>query len=199
MGRNYDAVIRVNSQSGKGGVAYLLEEEHGLSLPRRLQIEFSRAIKRVTDETGKEVNAQMVYDIFEDEYLKQNTPWQLIDHQITSHNEAAENERFSVVVRMNYNGEETTFSGKGNGAISAFINALGMPIEFMDYSEHAIGSGESSKAASYIELRLGDSQSGYGVGMHKDIVTSSFLAVISAINRHLQTVDVEAEEEAETV
>ncbi|NLB31358.1 MAG: 2-isopropylmalate synthase [Alcaligenaceae bacterium] len=199
LGRNYDAVIRVNSQSGKGGVAYLLEEEHGLSLPRRLQIEFSRAIKRVTDETGKEVNAQMVYDIFEDEYLKQNTPWQLIDHQITSHNEAAENERFSVVVRMNYNGEEKTFSGKGNGAISAFINALGMPIEFMDYSEHAIGSGESSKAASYIELRLGDSQSGYGVGMHKDIVTSSFLAVISAINRHLQTVDVEAEEEAETV
>src|SRR5699024_9438862 len=135
LGRSYDAVIRVNSQSGKGGVAYLLEEEHGLSLPRRLQIEFSRAIKRVTDETGKEVNAQMVYEIFQNEYLTQDTPWKLIDHQITSHNDAAENERFSVVVRMSHHGEEKTFSGKGNGAISAFINAIDMPIEFMDYSE----------------------------------------------------------------
>lgn len=141
----------------------------------------------------------MVYDIFQAEYLQQESPWKLIDHQITSHNDAAENERFSVVVRMSHNGEEQSFSGKGNGAISAFINALDMPIEFMDYSEHAIGSGESSKAASYIELRLGDSQSGYGVGMHKDIVTSSFLAVISAINRHLQTVDVESAVETETV
>ncbi len=199
LGRSYDAVIRVNSQSGKGGVAYLLEEEHGLSLPRRLQIEFSRAIKRVTDETGKEVNAQMVYEIFEEEYLQQETPWKLIDHQITSHNDAEESERFSVVVRMTYNGEEQSFSGKGNGAISAFINALDMPIEFMDYSEHAIGSGEGSKAASYVELRLGDSQSGYGVAMHKDIVTSSFLAVISAINRHLQTVDVETAAETAAV
>ena len=193
LGRNYDAVIRVNSQSGKGGVAYLLEEEHGLSLPRRLQIEFSRAIKRVTDETGKEVNAQMVYEIFEQEYLQQTQPWTLIDHQITSHPDTDENERFSVTVRMSQNGEEKTFKGKGNGAISACIDALDMPIEFMDYSEHAIGSGEGSKAASYVELRLGDSHSGYGVGMHKDIVTSSFLAVISAINRHLQTVEVETE------
>lgn len=198
LGRNYDAVIRVNSQSGKGGVAYLLEEEHGLSLPRRLQIEFSRAIKRVTDETGKEVDAKMVYEIFEQEYLQQKTPWTLLEHQITSHPDADESGRFSVVLRMNYNDEEKTLSGKGNGAISAFINALGMPIEFMDYSEHAIGSGESTIAASYVELRLGESQSGYGVGMHKDIVTSSFLAVISAINRHLQTVEADTEEQVET-
>ena len=199
LGRSYDAVIRVNSQSGKGGVAYLLEEEHGLNLPRRLQIEFSRAIKRVTDETGKEVDAKMVFEIFQDEYLKQDKPWTLLEHQITSHPASDEKERFSVVVRMSHNGEEKTLSGKGNGAISAFINALGMPIEFMDYSEHAIGSGENTKAASYVELRLGDSQSGYGVGMHKDIVTSSFLAVISAINRHLQDVEVEAEAEQATV
>lgn len=187
LGRSYDAVIRVNSQSGKGGVAYLLQEEHGLNLPRRLQIEFSRAIKRVSDETGKEVTGQMVYDIFSEEYLEQTSPWQLIDHQITSSADATESERFSVTVRLNHNGEEKTLEGKGNGAISAFINALGMPITFMDYSEHAIGSGETSKAASYVELRLGDSPSGYGVALHKDIVTSSFLAVLSAINRHLTT------------
>lgn len=198
LGRSYDAVIRVNSQSGKGGVAYLLEEEHGLSLPRRLQIEFSRAIKRVTDETGKEVDAKMVYQIFEDEYLTQKTPWTLLDHQITSHPDGKESERFSVVVRMKYNDEEKTLNGKGNGAISAFINALNMPIEFMDYSEHAIGSGENTKAASYVELRLGDSQSGYGVALHKDIVTSSFLAVVSAINRHLQMAEAGTEAQAET-
>ena len=135
----------------------------------------------------------MVYEIFEQEYLQETQPWTLIDHQITSHPDSDEIERFSVTVRMSQNGEEKTFKGKGNGAISAFIDALDMPIEFMDYSEHAIGSGEGSKAASYVELRLGDSHSGYGVGMHKDIVTSSFLAVISAINRHLQTVEVETE------
>lgn len=198
LGRSYDAVIRVNSQSGKGGVAYLLEEEHGLSLPRRLQIEFSRAIKRVTDETGKEVDAQMVYQIFEAEYLTQTSPWTLIEHQITSHPDGEENERFSVVVRMKYHDEEKVLKGKGNGAISAFINALNMPIEFMDYAEHAIGSGENTKAASYVELRLDGSQSGYGVALHKDIVTSSFLAVVSAINRHLQNLSTETAAEAET-
>ena len=198
LGRSYDAVIRVNSQSGKGGVAYLLEEEHGLSLPRRLQIEFSRAIKRVTDETGKEVDAQMVYQIFEAEYLTQTSPWTLIEHQITSHPDGKENERFSVVVRMKYHDEEKVLKGKGNGAISAFINALNMPIEFMDYAEHAIGSGENTKAASYVELRLDGSQSGYGVALHKDIVTSSFLAVVSAINRHLQNLSTETAAEAET-
>ncbi|OFS89167.1 2-isopropylmalate synthase [Oligella sp. HMSC05A10] len=198
LGRSYDAVIRVNSQSGKGGVAYLLEEEHGLSLPRRLQIEFSRAIKRVTDETGKEVDAQMVYQIFEAEYLTQTSPWTLIEHQITSHPNGEENERFSVVVRMKYHDEEKVLKGKGNGAISAFINALNMPIEFMDYAEHAIGSGENTKAASYVELRLDGSQSGYGVALHKDIVTSSFLAVVSAINRHLQNLSTETAAEAET-
>lgn len=198
LGRSYDAVIRVNSQSGKGGVAYLLEEEHGLSLPRRLQIEFSRAIKRVTDETGKEVDAQMVYQIFEAEYLTQTSPWTLIEHQISSHPDGEENERFSVVVRMKYHDEEKVLKGKGNGAISAFINALNMPIEFMDYAEHAIGSGENTKAASYVELRLDGSQSGYGVALHKDIVTSSFLAVVSAINRHLQNLSAETAAEAET-
>lgn len=186
LGRSYDAVIRVNSQSGKGGVSYLLEQEKGLNLPRRLQIEFSRAIQRVTDETGTEVNGNAVYEIFEKEYLKQTSPWKLLKHQINSHPEGADDETFSIEVELENNGTVVKASGKGDGAISAFINALNLPIRFMDYHEHAIGSGEKTLAACYVELRLGDSATGFGVGVHKDIVTASFQAVLSAVNRHIQ-------------
>lgn len=186
LGRSYDAVIRVNSQSGKGGVSYLLEQEKGLNLPRRLQIEFSRAIQRVTDETGTEVNGNAVFEIFEKEYLKQTSPWKLIKHQINSHPEGADDEAFSIEAELENDGKIITVSGKGDGAISAFIDAINLPIRFMDYHEHAIGSGEKTKAACYVELRLGDSATGFGVSVHKDIVTASFQAVLSAVNRHIQ-------------
>lgn len=184
LGRSYDAVIRVNSQSGKGGVSYLLEQEHGLILPRRLQIEFSRAIQRVTDETGSEVTASAVYDIFQKEYLLQDQPWKLIRHRITGDPQARSGHQFSIEAELQENGRVRHLTGTGDGAIAAFVNALGLPVRIMDYNEHAIGSGTDTRAASYVELRIGDSSSGFGVGIHGDIVTSSFLAILTAVNRY---------------
>ncbi|ARP79476.1 2-isopropylmalate synthase [Bordetella genomosp. 8] len=186
LGRSYDAVIRVNSQSGKGGVSYLLEQEHGLVLPRRLQIEFSRAIQRVTDETGREVTATDVYDIFKREYLEQTAPWKLIGHRIVGDPSAAESRHFRVEADVEVDGVRRTITGEGNGAISAFVAALGMPARVMDYHEHAIGAGSDTRAASYIEVRVGESATGFGVAVDRDIVTASFKAVLCAVNRHLK-------------
>lgn len=187
LGRSYDAVIRVNSQSGKGGVSYLLEQEHGLVLPRRLQIEFSRAIQRVTDETGREVNSQDVYTIFAQEYLEQSSPWTLIRHRIEGNPSAGEGKQFTIEAELEYNGERRIVHGSGDGAISAFVVALDIPVRIMDYHEHAIGTGTDTRAASYVEMRVGDSPTGFGVGIDRDIVTASFRAVLGAVNRHLAT------------
>src|SRR5690606_17248155 len=177
VGRSYDAVIRVNSQSGKGGVSYLLEQEHGLVLPRRLQIEFSRAIQRVTDETGQEVTAGEVYSIFSKEYLEQHTPWKLVRHQITGDAHPGSGKQFEIQAELEYNGEIRTLKGQGDGAIAAFVNALQEcvgTVKVMDYHEHAIGTGTDTRAACYIEVRIGDAPTGFGVGIHGDIVTASF-------------------------
>ncbi|MCD0505292.1 2-isopropylmalate synthase [Bordetella petrii] len=198
LGRSYDAVIRVNSQSGKGGVSYLLEQEHGLVLPRRLQIEFSRAIQRVTDETGREVTADDVHTIFNREYLEQHSPWKLVRHRIDGDPAAGEGKQFSIQVELDYNGERRVVTGTGDGAISAFVAALDVPVRIMDYHEHAIGTGTDTRAASYVELRVGDSATGFGVGIDRDIVTASFQAVLSAVNRHLAG-GVEVSSESETV
>lgn len=184
LGRNYDAVIRVNSQSGKGGVSYLLEQEHGLALPRRLQIEFSRSIQRVTDETGSEVTADNVYDVFKDEYLDSRKPWKLIRHRITGERKDNAKQQFHIEVELEHNGETRQVTGSGDGAIAAFVNALDRDIRIMDYHEHAIGSGADTRAASYVEMRVGESASGFGVGIHRDIVTASFLAILSGLNRY---------------
>ncbi|AKJ67087.1 2-isopropylmalate synthase [Pandoraea thiooxydans] len=183
LGRSYDAVIRVNSQSGKGGVAYLLEQEHGLALPRRLQIEFSRTVQRVTDETGEEVTAADVYRLFSDEYLEQQSPWHLRRHR-TGH--APGSERTLVEAELSYQGQPRQCDGHADGTLAAFVAALQLPIRVMDYHEHAIGSGADSAAACYVELRLGDSATGFGVGVDRDIVTASFKAVLSAVNRHIR-------------
>src|SRR5690554_4344495 len=192
VGRSYDAVIRVNSQSVKGGVSYLLEQEHGLVLPRRLQIEFSRAIQRVTDETGQEVTADRVYDIFSKEYLEQNSPWTLVRHRITGDPKAQAGQQFEIEVELEKDGEVRNLVGRGDGAISAFVNALGAGVRIMDYHEHAIGTGTDTRAASYVELRVGDSPTGFGVGIHEDIVTASFMAILSAVNRHVVAEGVDA-------
>lgn len=185
LGRSYDAVIRVNSQSGKGGVSYLLEQEHGLVLPRRLQIEFSRAIQRVTDATSKEVNPEQVFGIFEKEYLRTEGPWMLVTHKITSHPKADDkSQQFDIEIDLLENGQPIKRHGKGEGALAAFINALDIPIRVMDYNEHAIGIGTNTRAATYVEMRIGEHPSGFGVGIHQDILTSSFKAILSAINRH---------------
>ena len=192
VGRSYDAVIRVNSQSGKGGVAYLLQQEHGLDLPRRLQIEYSRAIQRVTDETGREVTATDVYAIFRREYLDIAVPYKFVRHRIASTDEG-----IRVDVDVIYEGQARTLSGNGNGPIDAFVNALDLPIRVMDYHEHSIGIGADASAASYVELRIGESPTGFGVGIDHDIVTASFKAVLSAVNRHMQSTDTADEETAD--
>lgn len=185
VGRNYDAVIRVNSQSGKGGVSYLLEQEHQLVLPRRLQIEFSRAIKDYTDETGKEVDPEQVFKIFTDEYLETKGPWRLITHTLTSKPKSDDNsQRVSIDIIAEVNGQERKLSGQGEGALAAFINAIGIPFRVLDYTEHSIGEGTNTQAATYIEARIGDEPSGFGVGVHQDILTSSFKAILCAVNRY---------------
>jgi 2-isopropylmalate synthase len=186
LGRSYDAVIRVNSQSGKGGVSYLLEQDKGMALPRRLQIEFSRAIQRVTDETGKEVSARDVYGIFEAEYLAKTTPWKLVKHRITGDPSAAEGKHFTIEVEFDVAGKREVRTGEGDGAISAFVNSLGMPIRIVDYHEHAMGAGTETRAACYVEARIADAPTGFGVGVDKDIVTASFKAVLSALNRFIE-------------
>jgi 2-isopropylmalate synthase len=185
LGRSYDAVIRVNSQSGKGGVSYLLEQEHGLALPRRLQIEFSRAIQRVTDQTGREVTATDVYSIFNSEYLAQTEPWKLIKHRITGDPSAAEGKLFTIEAEFDVGGVRRTLIGSGDGAISAFVDCLGIPVRIMDYHEHAIGMGTDTRAACYVEARIEEGATGFGVGIDRDIVTASFKAVLSALNRHI--------------
>jgi len=198
LGRSYDAVIRVNSQSGKGGVSYLLEQEHGLALPRRLQIEFSRAIQRVTDETGREVTAGDVYNVFKQEYLDRKAPWKLIRHRIVGDPGAGEGRDFNVEAEVEVNGERRTIRGEGNGAISAFVAAIGLPVRVLDYHEHAIGAGADSRAACYVEVRVGDAASGFGVGVDRDIVTASFHALLGAVNRHLEADPAIAQRAAES-
>src|SRR5690606_23258042 len=152
LGRAYDAVTRVNAQPAKGGVSYLLQCEHGLDLPRRLQIEFSRAVQRVTDETGREVTAGDVYDLFCSEYLDRSEPWRLIRHEIAGDPSAPEGQRFRIKAELECHGERRVVTGQGDGAISAFVDALDLPVRIMDYHEHAIGAGADTRAACYVEL-----------------------------------------------
>ncbi|MFC0253524.1 2-isopropylmalate synthase [Massilia consociata] len=181
LGRSYDAVIRVNSQSGKGGMAYLLAQEYGLELPRRLQIEFSRAVQRVADETGREIAAADIHALFSREYLEQASPWNYVSHRMV------EDSAHGVQIELNVARHQAPqlLQGSGNGPIDAFVNALGLDIRLMDYHEHAIGMGADARAACYVELRVGNGATLFGVGIDSNIVTASFRAVVSAVNRHL--------------
>ncbi|MNR77831.1 2-isopropylmalate synthase [compost metagenome] len=181
LGRSYDAVIRVNSQSGKGGMTYLLEQEYGLVLPRRLQIEFSRVVQRITDETGGEVAATDIHTVFNNEYLNAVTPYHYRNHHIDDSKDGV----VQIKVELEKDGQPVTLQGSGNGPIDAFINALGLNIKLMDFHEHAIGAGASANAASYVELRVNNGVTRFGVGIDGNIVTASFRAVLSAVNRDI--------------
>ena len=188
LGRSYEAVIRVNSQSGKGGVAYLLQHEYGVDLPRRMQIEFSAVVQKVTDETGRELSAADLWQIFSDEYLGPQAPLALLGHE-SSHRSAqgdgTEVNQLRSTLRVN--GQEHVLQAEGSGPIDAFVAALsghlGRTIEIMDYHEHAIGAGADAKAASYVELRIDKGRPVHGAGMSPDIVTASLRAIVSALNR----------------
>ncbi|MFP5394155.1 MAG: 2-isopropylmalate synthase [Gammaproteobacteria bacterium] len=183
LGRSYDAIIRVNSQSGKGGMAYLLEQEYGLALPRRLQIEFSRAVQKVADATGREIAAAEIHEIFQREYLDQAAPYAYGAHRLVEDSSRAE--PVQIDIRVQHRQSELALQGGGNGPIDAFVNALGLNIKLMDYHEHSIGSGANAKAACYVELRLDNGPTLFGAGIDSNIVTASFKAVLSAVNRQL--------------
>jgi len=183
LGRSYDAVIRVNSQSGKGGMAYLLEQEYDLALPRRLQIEFSRAVQRLADTSGGELNGATIHDLFCREYLEQNTPYAYGSHQMVE--DASFDEPVQIDITLAHQGAPLRLQGGGNGPIDAFVNALGCNITLMDYHEHAIGAGANARAACYVELRVDHGATVFGAGIDANIVTASFKAVLGALNRHL--------------
>ena len=192
LGRSYDAVIRVNSQSGKGGVAWLLEQDYGLALPRRLQIEFSRAVQVHSDATGKEVAAADIYSIFKREYLDRQAPYAYRGHRSneaasrTTEPGAERDELVQIDLDLQLHGQSLALQGGGNGPVDAFIDAMGLNIRIMDYHEHAIGSGANAQAACYVELRLDDGPTLFGVAIDGSIVTASYKAILSAINRQLE-------------
>jgi 2-isopropylmalate synthase len=187
LGRSYDAVIRVNSQSGKGGMAYLLEQEFGLQLPRRLQIEFSRAVQAVADASGREIAAKEIHEIFCREYFDQATPYAYGSHKMVE--DTTSDETVQIDIAVTHHNAALALQGGGNGPIDAFVNALGLDIKLMDYHEHSIGSGANARAACYVELRLANGPTMFGAGIDSNIVTASFKAVISAVNRQLALVE----------
>lgn len=183
VGRTYEAVIRVNSQSGKGGVAYVLKAEHKLDLPRRAQIEFSRVVQQRTDADGGEMTPEAIWDVFRSEYLDRESPLSLD----SVHTSSAAGEKDALTVNVEVEGEMRTLEGTGNGPIAAFVGALNeLPQEWdvrvLDYHEHALSSGGDALAAAYVECSVRD-RIFWGVGVDANIVTASLKAVISAVNR----------------
>ncbi len=181
VGRSYEAVIRVNSQSGKGGVSYVMKTEYHLELPRRLQIEFSRVVQLHTDEAGGEVSPSDMWKIFEAEYLTATEPLALLAH----HTSSAVDAKDGLSVEVRYNGEKRLLEGSGNGPIAAFVDALsetGVDVRVLDYTEHALSAGGDASAAAYVECVI-DGDVWWGVGVDPNIVTASLKAVISAVNR----------------
>jgi len=188
VGRTYEAVIRVNSQSGKGGIAYLLERDYGLALPRLLQIEFSQVIQQITDSTGKELSASEIHSAFEREYLRAAAPIAYVDHR--AQHSVADGAIEHLTARLKIDGVETVLSGDGNGPVDAFIHALraatGLDVHVLNYHEHGVGSGEDATAVAYVQLRVGADRTCYGVGLDPNIVTATLRAVISATNRAVE-------------
>jgi 2-isopropylmalate synthase len=182
LGRTYEAVIRVNSQSGKGGVAYLLKEDHGLDLPRPLQIEFSRVVQEVTDRTGKEMTSAAIWDLFQETYLDGGI--RLVDYSLLPEPRAGERR---IAAKIVADGAERQIEGVGNGPIAAFVDAIrrqcGIDLTFLDYHENAVGSGADAQAAAYVKVRGESEETLHGVGIDSDIVTASLKAVASAANR----------------
>ena len=182
LGRDYEAVIRVNSQSGKGGVAWVLQQDKGLKLPKRMQADFSRVVQALADESSRELNAADIWAAFEDHYrLSGDQPYRLIDYNETGH---AGDRIFTG--KIAHKGGERSISGRGNGLLSSVLAALredlGVDLEIADYSEHAIGAGTDVAAAAYVECRTPDGRTIFGIGTDTDVATASVQAVLSAAN-----------------
>ncbi len=185
LGRSYEAVIRVNSQSGKGGVAYLLERDYGIRLPRRLQIEFSRVIQQISDTRGGEVTSEEIWTAFQAEYIDRRAPFLL-----RSHHDDSDEQTNRLTASVAKDSVEHVVSGRGNGPIEAFIDGFsrefGIPVRIADYEEHAIGHGANALAICFVEAQVSNSPPAFGAGMHGNIVSASLNAIISTVNRSLR-------------
>ena len=183
LGRDYEAIIRVNSQSGKGGVAYLLQSNYGLDLPRGLQVDFAQKVQAITDAEGGELTATDLYEVFRANYLAVTEPYELV-----SYRHEADESGDRLVAQVRSGGETLEIEGSGNGPIAALVHgfseALGFPIKVLDYHEHAMSTGEDATAAAYVEADV-DGEPVWGVGIHASIVTASLRAVVNAVNRGL--------------
>lgn len=184
VGRTYEAVIRINSQSGKGGISYILEQDYGVILPRRMQIDFSQVIQKQADETGKELNSKEIWQSFEDNYLT-NNPNRII---YSSHEIQSSKEKDKIKLSLVENGEEITIEGDGNGPIDAFINALNSRLssdfKVSDYHQHSISSGSDASAAAYIEIQ-NKNFSDWGAGIDQNTAVASYKAILNGINKIL--------------
>ena len=181
VGRTYEAIIRVNSQSGKGGVAFLLLSRYGLDLPRGLQVEFAQKVQAITDAEGGEVSAEELYEIFREQYLDVGEPYELV-----SYRHEASDATESLTAQVRAGGEQIEIRGEGNGPLAALVHALaaqfGIAISVRDYHEHALSTGEDASAAAYVEADV-DGELVWGVGIHASIVTATLRAVVNAVNR----------------
>ena len=186
VGRSYEAVIRINSQSGKGGVAYLLEKDHGLSMPRRLQIEFSQVIQKLADESGKEISPSDIWNNFQDTYLTKSGNYEFLEHNINSkaNNDGTQSDQIELSLLSN--SKKISIKGSGNGPLDAMIDAikkdLDIDLKISDYHQHAISSGSDAQAVAYSELIFKD-KSVWGVGIHQNTVIAGLESVISGLNR----------------
>lgn len=185
VGRSYEAVIRVNSQSGKGGVAFIMEHDHGLELPRRQQIEFSQVIQGLSESSGGEIDSDAIWKAYSEEFLAARTPIDFVSH--SSHAESSDLEKRELKATIRVEGRETELQGVGNGPIDAFVNALKLAfnVDFrvVDYHQHAISKGADAQSACYVEIQAGSAETRYGAAINSNIVFASLQAVCSAFNR----------------
>jgi 2-isopropylmalate synthase len=183
VGRTYEAIIRVNSQSGKGGVAFLLASRYGLDLPRGLQVEFAQIVQAITDARGGELSSEEIYEVFRTNYLAIETPYEIVSYR---HDSSESGDRLTAQLRVD--GETSQVVGDGNGPIAAFVHSLaersGLMISVLDYHEHAMSTGEDATAAAYVNADI-DGDAVWGVGLHPSIVTASLRAVVNAVDRTL--------------
>jgi 2-isopropylmalate synthase len=180
LGRTYESVIRVNSQSGKGGIAFLLERDYHLVLPRRLQIEFSRVVQQAMDRQGQEMESADLWRLFEQEYMR-SAPFEYLSHRLLE----VERNVQTIATTIQVNGQPKMMNGQGNGPIDAFLNALNLGIQVHHYEEHALTQGSDARAIAYVEIG-GENWATYGVGMHHNLITASLLAIVSGVNRAVQ-------------
>jgi 2-isopropylmalate synthase len=187
VGANYEAVIRINSQSGKGGISYIMETEFGIQMPRALQVEFSGAVQKISDTSGEEQSPDDIWKAFDQEYLSAKTPYEFVEHQTRADTHASEKRLMTATVKKN--GVDVAIEGEGNGPIDAYVDALkkdsGKDIKVFSYSEHSVGGGSDASAIAFVETEV-DGKHLYGIGQDPNIVSASLIAVTCAVNRAIR-------------